>query len=143
MDDQNIKYSSRINLIKDDNSLPFSITSFKKSNTNLSNSSVNTCSLVAGYNRLNAITENEFEEPSVNQKFLQLQQDNLVNALKRSSSLQERNTSRAQSHLSSIYVPDDDNQIRETMFESKEKRVSVYFKYIFFINQINEKTFPF
>jgi len=91
---------------------------------------VNACSLAGGFNRFNAISENEFEEPSVNQKFLQLQQDNPINAMKRLSSLQDRNT-KVQPHLRSSYalenLPADEYQIRGTMHESKENRVCSYF----------------
>jgi hypothetical protein len=138
MDDQHVKYSSPElrtnfniqNINQDDISRRFSIDSFKNSNTNLSNSSVNACSLAGGFNRFNAISENEFEEPSVNQKFLQLQQDNPINAMKRLSSLQDRNT-KVQPHLRSSYalenLPADEYQIRGTMHESKENRVCSYF----------------
>ena len=142
-DDQHVKYSSPElrtnyninNLNQDDISRRFSIdsTNFKNSNSNIANSSA--CSIAGGFNRFNAISENEFEEPSVNQKFLQLQQDNPINAMKRLSSLQDRNN-KVQPHLRSSYaledLPADENLIRGALRESKENRVNmnIYLKNI-------------
>lgn len=134
-DDQCVKYSSpdlrTSNSIptynQDDISRRFSIDSFKNSNPSLANSSsVNACSIAGGFNRFNAISENEFEEPSVNQKFLQFQ-ENSGNQFKRMSSLVERNN-RCQPHLRSSYalenLPADENQIRGALnTETKENRV--------------------
>lgn len=122
------------NLMQDDISRRFSIdsTNFKNSNSNLANSSVNACSIAGGFNRFNAISENEFEEPSVNQKFLQLQ-ENPMNAMKRLSSLQDRNN-RLQPHLRSSYalenLPADENQIKCAYQESKENRVIILYNKI-------------
>ena len=72
----------------------------------LGNSTINVGSFnnVPSFNRFNTISENEYEEPSINQKFFQVN-DN-ANALRRISTLQTRNKQQ-KPHLQSSYALED------------------------------------
>ena len=82
---------------------------------------------VPSFNRFNAISENEYEEPSLNQKYLQIQDSSLN--LNRLSTLQTRNL-KQKPHLKSSYALEmihvNENLVRgeqASIVENKENRV--------------------
>jgi hypothetical protein len=92
----------------DNDSRRYSMDSFAR--VSASNSST-----LPAFNRFNAISENEFEEPSINQKFLQI--DNSQVQMHRLSTLQIRNQ-QSKPHLKSSYALESllpavtENQVR-------------------------------
>ncbi len=115
----------------DDISRRFSIDSFSRGSSAVcgSSSMINHSINVGSYqnmpalNRFNAISENEYEEPSNNHKSLQLA-DN-TNAVRRLSTLQTRNKQQ-KPHLQSSYALEDvtqtvdENSLRGEFFANKE-----------------------
>ena len=105
----------------DDVSRRYSIDSFSRNANNASMSMV-----PPAFNRFNTISENEFEEPSINQKFLQI--ENHSGAMHRLSTLQTRNQ-QAKPHLKSSYALENlpvssDDQVTGQTNKEKENRMS-------------------
>jgi hypothetical protein len=105
----------------DDASRRYSIDSFSRNANNASMSMV-----PPAFNRFNTISENEFEEPSINQKFLQI--ENHSGAMHRLSTLQTRNQ-QAKPHLKSSYALENlpvssDDQVTGQANKEKENRMS-------------------
>ena len=92
----------------------FSIDSFSR------NSMANQNNVTMGFNRFNTISENEFEEPSVNQKFL-VNGDNSHMAQRRLTQIHARNQ-QTKPHLKSSYALEQLPVSSEFPINSKENR---------------------
>lgn len=130
-DDSFVKYTSpdlRTNepfqeqFNQDDMSRRFSIDSFSRSGNN------NATMVVPSFNRFNAISENEFEEPDINQKSFHIESS--TNGLHRLSTLQTRNL-QTKPHLKSSYALDftlpavSEHHIRGDVDNKENNRVSL------------------
>jgi hypothetical protein len=130
---------------QDDFSRRYSIDSFSRgpnsallnpTTPSLGSTSINVGSFsnVPSFNRFNTISENEYEEPSINQKFFQYSDNS--NAMRRISTLQTRNK-QVKPHLQSSYALEDvtaslsENQIRGDQWNKENNRVFIIFTNLF------------
>jgi len=125
---------SEMNTGNDDFSRRCSIDSFSRNQANAT-------MVMPTFNRFNTISENEFEEPSINQKFLQA--SNEENGSRRLSTLQIRNQ-QSKPHLKSSYPLElvlpavTENQIRGAAHANEFDKENARVSWIFVGNCLNE-----